>query len=204
MKEYHKINTIFKRDERGEILVGQFSQPEFEYLAGNKWSFTEKIDGTNIRVVWDGETITFGGKTDNAQIPAFLFKRLQELFPVDKFKELPPLCLYGEGYGARIQKGGGNYISNGVDFILFDILIDKWWLKKEDICDISNKLNIRTVPDIGSGTLMDAVELARSGFTSEFGNFIAEGIVLRPEVGLFNRSGQRIITKIKHKDFRSR
>lgn len=67
MKEYHKINTIFKRDPETRnktLLEGQYSVPEFEYLANNKWIFTEKIDGTNIRVMWDGKKVTFGGKTE--------------------------------------------------------------------------------------------------------------------------------------------
>ena len=66
--------------------------------------------------------------------------------------------------------------------------------------DIAKKLNLRIVKIIGSGTLQDAIDLTRKGFHSEFGNFIAEGIVLRPKVQLFNRKGERIITKIKHKD----
>jgi len=33
--------------------------------------------------------------------------------------------------------------------------------------------------------------------------FQAEGIVARPKVELLSRTGERIITKIKHKDFQS-
>ena len=50
MKEYHKIQTVFKRDPETNhrtLLEGQYSMPEFEYLANNQWVFTEKIDGTN-------------------------------------------------------------------------------------------------------------------------------------------------------------
>ena len=124
MKEYHKIQTVYKRDPDNKfktLLDGQFSMPEFEYLKDNEWVFTEKIDGTNIRVMFDDGKVTFGGKTDNAQIPAFLYQKLQELFPVDRLRCVfeDSCCLYGEGYGARIQKGGGKYIPEGVSFILF-------------------------------------------------------------------------------------
>lgn len=27
---------------------------EFDYLKDNTWIFTEKVDGTNIRIMWDG------------------------------------------------------------------------------------------------------------------------------------------------------
>lgn len=207
MKEYHKIQSIFKRDERShKFIEGEFSLPEIEYLKNNTWVFTEKIDGTNIRVFWNHEAqhVSFGGRTSNAQIPVFLYDKLNELFIADKFKELFPeisLCLYGEGYGARIQKGGGNYISNGVSFILFDTLIGEWWLRRGDIEDIATKLELDTVPIIGRGTIQDAIDLVKIGFKSTFGDFIAEGLVLKPEVDLYNRMGHRIVTKVKGKDF---
>ncbi len=203
MKEYHKINSVYKRDEKGKFLLGQWSTPEIEYLKDLPWIWTEKVDGTNIRVIWDGEKVKFNGKTDNAQIYSKLTEKLIELFPSDKFKikDKPPMCLYGEGYGAKIQKGGGNYISDGVGFVLFDVLVDKWWLKRESCIEIAEEFNIHIVPVIGKGTLNDAIEMTRNGFKSRWGDFLAEGIVMKPKVDLWNRKGERIITKIKHKDF---
>lgn len=183
MREYAKIQSIFKRDEKShKFISGEYSLPEFEYLKDNLWVFTEKVDGTNIRVMWDGLAVKFGGKTDNAQIPPHLLGRLQYLFPQEKFKELPPLCLYGEGYGARIQKGGGNYIPDGCDFILIDVLIDTWWLERENIEDIATKLSLKVVPIVGTGNIDEALRRVREGFTSTFGNFQAEGIVLKPRI----------------------
>ena len=208
MKPYHKIQTVYKRDPGNKyktLLEGEWALPEFEYLSTNKWTFTEKVDGTNIRVDWNcAEQVRFGGKTDRAQIPVFLLDKLQDLFPPAKFGVLypdTPMTLYGEGYGARIQKGGGNYISDGVSFILFDVRIGDFWLQHSDVKDIATQLMIDTVPIIGTGTLLDAVEIVRKGFKSEIGTQVAEGLVMRPEVELFARNGQRIIAKVKHKDF---
>jgi hypothetical protein len=207
MKEYPKINTIYKRNENGELLEGTLSMPEIEFLSNNQWLFTEKIDGTNIRVMWDGDTVRFGGKTDKAQIPTFLLAKLQNIFVAEKLKyafnpmDAINVCLYGEGYGAKIQKGGGNYIPDGCDFILFDVWINGWWLKWVDVVDIANKLEIKHVPVLGYGTIQNAINLTRAGFNSAFGHFLAEGIVLRPMVDLFARNGDRVITKIKHRDF---
>jgi len=53
MSEYPKIQSIFKRDELTHKFLSEFSLPEFEYLQLNIWEFTEKIDGTNIRIIWD-------------------------------------------------------------------------------------------------------------------------------------------------------
>lgn len=213
MREYHKIQTCFKRDEATKHIVeGAWTWPEFEYLKDNIWVFTEKVDGTNIRVMWDGVNVTFGGKTDNASLPVFLLYKLQELFEGIAKKQIfqkvffqdvepQPVCLYGEGYGAKIQKGGGNYIPDGVDFILFDVKIGDWWLQREDVEEIGKQFGIKVVPIIGEGTLTDAINLTRKGITSQWGDFTAEGIVARPKIELKTRRGDRIITKIKHRDF---
>lgn len=207
MKEYHKIQTLFKRDMENKsktLLEGQWTLPEFEYLARNTWVFTEKVDGTNIRVMLKDGVITFGGKTDSAQIPAQLVTRLNDRFlPLaQKMNEIfgCDVCLYGEGYGAKIQKGGGNY-RNDQDFVLFDVKVGDWWLQREDVEDIAGKLGIDVVPIIGEGTLHDAIVMAKAGIVSTWGDFQAEGIVARPKIELKTRNGQRIITKIKCRDF---
>ena len=211
MEKYHKIQTVFKRDmsNKGRIIEGEYSLPEFEYLKNNKWVFTEKVDGTNIRIDWRrSEGRIFGGKTDNAQIPASLIQRLEYLFTSEKLdnaiktEDADFLTLYGEGYGARIQKGGGNYNPTGVDFVLFDVMVGGWWLKREDVVNVAESLGIKIVPIVGIGTLQDGIELVRNGLDSLWGNFPAEGIVMKPEVELKTRAGTRIITKIKHKDFK--
>lgn len=208
MKEYHKIQTVFKRDPATKfkfLLEGKFALLEFEYLAKNYWQFSEKINGTSIRVMFDGERITFGGKTDRAQIPANLVTRLQERFltQVKVFEKgfSDGVCLYGEGYGPGIQKGGGNYREDQ-DFVLFDVKIDDWWLQRHDVEDIAQRFGLDVVPVVGGGTLFDMVELVCDGFNSQWGDFQVEGIVARPVVELQTRGGKRIITKLKCKDFR--
>jgi len=210
MNEYHKILTVYKRDPETKyktLVEGFFACPEFRFLADNEWIWTEKVDGTNIRVMWDGENITFGGKTDRAQIPSDLVNRLNERFLSQKnnFESFNgPACLYGEGYGPKIQKGGGNYRGDQ-DFVLFDVKIGSWWLKRKDVEDIASLLGLDIVPEIGKGTLTEMVEMVKGGFVSTWAHttaFMAEGIVARPAVELKARNGQRIITKIKHNDFK--
>lgn len=212
MKEYTKIQTLFKRDmgNKGKIIPGEWSLPEFEYLKDNQWVFTEKVDGTNIRakavLYEDGrKEIQFGGRTDAAQIPATLLVALQGLLSFDKFakafegRDLVPITLYGEGYGPKIQNGG-NYRQDQ-SFVLFDVLVGDWWLARETVEEIAIKFGIDVVPIIGNGTLADAVKLTQDGLKSTWGDFTAEGIVLRPAVELKTRRGDRLIGKIKHRDF---
>lgn len=206
MIEYHKIQTIYKRDPETRfktLLMGEYSIPEFEYLANNQWVFTEKVDGTNIRITYDGDGIEFRGKTNRAQLPNPLAKRLQEIFnpQLEKFESnfADGICFYGEGYGSKIQKGG-KYRPDQ-DFVLFDVKIREWWLQRKEVEEIASMFDLDIVPIIGNGTLNDAIKMTSNGFNSAWGDFIAEGIVARPTTELKTRSGKRIITKIKHKDF---
>ncbi len=212
MKQYTKIQTVYKRDEKTkQIIVGDYSMPEFEYLKDNQWVFTEKVDGTNIRVMWNGKSVVFGGKTDEAQLPVFLLYKLQELFEgtakrlifneVFGVEENTQVCLYGEGYGNKIQSAGKDYIADGVDFVLFDVKIGDWWLERPNVEDIASKFGIKVVPIVGEGTLQEGIDKVKSGFKSQWGDFTAEGLVLRPKTELFTRKQERIITKIKHRDF---
>jgi len=205
--KYHKIQTVLKRDPETNmktLLEGQYSLPEFEYLANNIWVFDEKIDGTNIRILYTDGQISFAGKQEKSEIPKFLRKILEDKFlpKIDIFKELfdKDACLYGEGYGARIQKIGKLYRKDQ-GFILFDVKIGDWWLKRSDVNAIAKKLGIEVVPMIGSGTLFDMIDLVRNGFLSKWGDFQAEGIVARPAIELKARDGKRVITKLKYKDF---
>lgn len=210
MQEYHKIQSVYLRDpatNHRTFIEGAWSMPEFGYLARNPWTWTEKVDGTNIRVHWDGAQVRFGGRTDAAHIPTFLLRRLEELFPRVKFHEhFPPheyndVTLFGEGYGARIQGVGGNYKPDGVDFVLFDVMVGRVYLERHNVVDVANTMGIRVVPVMGEGLLVDAIDLTRRGFNSYWGPFKAEGLVLRPTTELRTRHGHRIITKVKYRDF---
>lgn len=220
MAEYQKIQTLFKRDERNIIIPDQFTYPEFEVLKDLKWECTEKIDGTNIRIELessgnpeDGIIMSFKGRTDKAVIPEHLLAKLNWIFDRERLMEVLNITdetqdcnitLYGEGYGAKIQKGV-NYISNDVNFILFDVKIGKWWLDRESIKDIADKLGINVVPLMGYMTIPEAIEYVKKGFKStiaENKDYDAEGLVLKAPCGLLKRDGERLITKIKTVDFR--
>lgn len=207
MDTYHKIQSIYLRDpatKHKTLLEGQYTTDAFAYLAKSEWQWTEKIDGTNIRVTNDGSgNVEYGGRTDNAQIPATLVNVLSGLFREnDVFHAIKGVTLYGEGYGEKIQSGG-DYIVGGCGFILFDVLIDGLWLRREDVEDIAGKLGISVVPMVGRGTLREAVDVVRNGMPSVSSEKPrkAEGLVMRPSVELLDRRGYRVITKIKTKDF---
>lgn len=212
MKEYHKINSVYMRDEKTHKFLAEFAKEEFDSI-GN-WYAEEKIDGTNIRVHFNPteNKVSFGGRTDSAQIPFGLLERLTTLFPKEKFESFQyPTTLYGEGVGHKIQPGGGLYVEGldiTHDFILFDVTIETqkgvYILGVESVTDVATKFGVRRAPVIGEMTLEEAVNMVKDGFQSRISTKPkqAEGLVLKTKRPLFNANGERIITKVKTVDFK--
>lgn len=208
MIEYVKIPNIFKRETFGnnKLIEGEYSSKELEYLKGAMWEFTEKIDGTNVRVCWDGYRVSFMGRTDKAKIPGHLLSRLEEIFGGESKEELfeqtfgkKNVILFGEGYGKKIQKGGELY--GDVNFRLFDVYVDGYWLVQDAVDGISTVFGIETAPFMFRGTLEDGVRFIKTHPMSKLRDAEMEGIVGRPMVQMFSRTGERIMVKIKCRDF---
>ena len=213
MIRYHKIKNIFKREERGNnrLLTGCFTDETVEFLKDTKWLWSEKVDGTNISVHWDGYNVNLYGRTEKSEIPKPLMDRLSHLFLSEETEQIleqlfgeKEAILFGEGYGGNIQKVGKDY-NDDFDFILFDVFLPKGnlFLERENVVEIATKLGIDAVPIVGTGTLAEAVSYVTSKPSSQIGKkqAIMEGIVCRPEKELFNRLGERVIVKIKERDF---
>ncbi len=204
---YPKISSPYKRftdgPMRNRLDVGTWSKPEFNILSGLDWTWTEKVDGTNVRVIWDGYRVTFGGRTDNAQMPVSLLKVLGDLFPEELLEQqfgANPAVLYGEGYGPKIQKGGGNYRQDQ-SFVLFDVMVGDWWLLPGAVAEVGQGLKLDVVPTVFCGPIRMAIDAVTEGVRSNWGPFWAEGLVGRPPLGLTSRDGDRLLVKVKTKDF---
>ena len=208
MTEYHKIETLFERDINGtkKLIDGAFRNEAVRYLANNDWFFTEKIDGTNIRIHWDGHKVEFAGRTDRTQIPKPLMEYLTNTFSSMEAEEMfeqkfgeTEVILFGEGYGPGIQKGGA-YRSD-VSFILFDVLIGDTWLERNSVEDIATAFGIDIVPIIFVGDIKEAIDFVKTKPKSTIGTANMEGLVGRPVVEMKDRLGKRVIVKIKVCDF---
>ena len=212
MIEYTKIDTVYNRDVEGtkKLIEGDFRNDTVEFLANNNWICTEKIDGTNIGVVWDGHKVSFQGRTERSNIPAHLVNKLNELFGDNQTEELfeqvfgeTKVILFGEGYGNKIQKCGKEYIPDDCSFILFDVYIvdSDLWLERHNIEDIAKTFGIDVVPIVLTGTLYEAIEYVKSKPKSTIGTANMEGLVCKPIVDILDRQGKRMIVKIKAVDF---
>lgn len=213
------------------IIPDQLTTPEFELFRkyNVKWEATEKVDGecTSIHLIPDlpfdketegGYRVEVHGKTDKANMRPEEVELLKKIGDKDKLleaftrikedgtREEPEVecIIFGETYGRGMQAPGGRYCKDHLKFICFDIKIGNTWLKRDAVIDICDKLDIQVVPYLGDMTLDEAIEMVKKGFTSEVSEdptLIAEGIVLRAPLGILDRMGRRIITKVKYKDF---
>lgn len=214
MEKYIKIDTVFQRDTEGtkRLMEGVYRNPAVEFLKDNDWEWTEKVDGTNVRIHWDGHKVEFGGRTDNAQIPAPLMNKLNEYFGGETNAQLfeqtfgeKEVIIFGEGYGAKIQSGG-DYTEDGksVDFIMFDLLIGENYQDRESVVRCATTFGTKVVPIVGHGTIGEAIDYVKAHPFSTLGNGTheMEGIVCRPKVELNDRCHNRLIVKIKWEDFK--
>ena len=209
MKQYEKIETVFCRDTNGtkRLVLNDYRNPTIAYLKDNMWLFTEKVDGTNIRIHWNGHKVEFGGRTDKAQIPGPLLNKLNEMFMTTEAEELfeqtwgdKDVILFGEGYGPKIQNGG-DYRSD-VSFILFDVLVGNNYQEREWVEKTAQMFNIDVVPIVLTGTIQDGIDYVMKHPRSTMGTAMMEGVVGRPMIELRDRRGERVIVKIKWEDFK--
>ena len=140
-------------------------------------------------------------------IPSYLLNRLIELFGGEVNEQIfeqnfgsKEVMLVGEGYGAKIQGVGGLYREDQ-DFILFDVMIGGNYQSRETVKDIAKIFNLDVVPIVLEGTIQDGVDYVKSKPSSTIGAAPMEGVVGRPKCELQDRCGNRLIVKIKARDF---
>lgn len=203
---YPKIYSPWKRvvvDGKQVFDPNLWQMDEFNVLADNFWHWTEKIDGMNIRVVYDGYNRTFLGRTDNANFKPSWLDFLGRLIPVEILEETfgtSQAVIYGELFGGGIQSGTP-YGKLPLTFAMFDVKVGDWWLLPDNVQDISKKLDIYSPPGFRM-SVWSAIHQVKNGMKSELGDFIAEGLVGRAPLGLQSRSGHRLMMKVKDCDFR--
>lgn len=207
--EYPKIYNLFQRNnENKKLEIGSFALKEFEYLQNNQWDFTEKLDGTNVRVYWDDEKkqVFIYGRTKTNPLPKHAEEAIRELFNAKELEIHFPttkVLFFGECIGKKIQEPmGSKYNKDGVDFVLFDVRINNTWLTRESVNGLAKSFGLKFSPVISQGTIHQAVNMVQKGITSYFGDLKAEGLVIRPSIELYgNKRFNRVIAKLKCKDY---
>lgn len=213
--EYPKTENLYASN--GEQNASRKRGPEFGFRASgadqiSKWLVTEKVDGMNMRVVFEpaaDEPVCVLGRTERAQIPNELraailewatFPNLATAFVDDEGLGPAKAILFGEGFGPGIQKAGQAY-GGEKRFILFDVLVGDWWLSWDDVVDVARKLGVETVPVLGRDvSLEDAEALVCDSRLLSPDSMHIEGIVARTDPYLFDGRGHRVMFKYKVRD----
>lgn len=212
MKQYSKIETLFDRDGSFKVDTRRFRRIEYSFITS--WDVTEKIDGMNVRIRYDKEGHEFNGRTDAANLNKDMRAILGEVadnsdhYARDIMRDfsLDSLTVFGELYGPKIQNGGR--YGSSLAFAVFDMLInDSVWLDNKSVEFNCVRMGLDMVPNLGTMVTDDIVEMCRAGFVSVMSEdsvkngLIAEGVIAKPPVPLYTQNGDRVIWKLKHKDF---
>lgn len=229
MKPYSSIETLYVRSKEDNRLDFTSIRNPVWYII-NRWVLTEKIDGTNIRVIVTQAGIQVKGRSDNATLPPGLDGVIRELFPFDKviahFKEGKPnavladdwcVTFYGEGYGAGIKGSQPtNYRDpkNGKFFRCFDVCYgENHWASPAETIKVCSALSVPQAPTIGvldaipttkddALAMLDAyARLSIVAYNEADTQIPAEGIVARPEYPLYDQWGHRVIWKLTRREF---
>ena len=210
--QYPKIQTLFKREAKGKkypIIEGDWSLAEFPLIS--KWYVTEKLDGTNTRIIIkrNREILIKGRKKASQWHPEVLAFLKDEIVPKlsdPLFVEPKPsyIVVFGETVGYKIQ--GSKYFKEKNAFYVFDVANvydDKAiWSDAPTVSEFCKDFSLNYVPELGFMNTNEVIELVKKGFKSKVNNKeIAEGVVLKTIPNLYDSQGNRIISKLKHKDF---
>ena len=213
--KYTKFSSPFVKDDKFKNTI-ELAQ----VLPTGRWILTEKVDGTNIRIILtkpdeEGNRTTMvgsrtlllnpddkGSKQFYSCIEDVNLNKLAEYF-----KDVnSTVVIYGEGYGAGVQTGG--MYSSKKNFRVFDICIGKAYQDFEyvqKVC-IDNQLNL--VPIIGEtreityGQCYTSLDKFKETLIKEGTGGKPEGLVYKFEPVLLNKYGERLIFKVKFKDFK--
>lgn len=210
--EYPKIETLYDRGRDFKVKVGHLRRKEFG--VPQLWLVTEKIDGTNIRITVTNSSVEVGGRTNKAEnVPDVVGEDLllrigawhDRHFGNDA--ESPTCVLYGEGYGEKIQSGGG--YRSGVNFRLFDVRVGEKFLDWTKVEMVAEECDLDLVPVFGQswseGEVLeflsaDTIPSRVATWDGGPGKWI-EGVVCRTDPLLYDWKGNRIMWKLKLKDF---
>lgn len=221
MISYPSIETVFTRSkDTNRLNFGELRNSANSIISN--WTISEKIDGTNIRVIITLKGVKVRGRTDKTDLKQDLIAYILSLFPHQKVVEYFQayrgqalhedwsVTFYGEGYGAGIQKG--SVYAPDKRFRCFDLMLGEgWWVDDSEMRKVCHDLGVPTAPYLGMidwipETNEDLLLLIPNSIVAVedrgVADVLAEGIVAKPLVVLKDRHGDRIVWKLTFREFK--
>lgn len=200
--KYHKIGKLLL-DDGGRLFCDHLGGASIEYIGSLIFDFSEKVNGTNIGINWDG-SIKIEGRTENADLRFDLMSHLNELFKgkeelFNKKFGIKSVVIYGEGYGSAISDC--RKYSKEPRFIVFDVCIEGVFLERKNVEEIAKFFGLNVVPIVFTGTLREGIEFIKNKCFSVLAEeeVEMEGLVACPKIRLYDVNGNRIMVKLKRK-----
>lgn len=215
MFQYPKLQTLYCRGDRGALLP-HVSRPEFGLSLD--WYVTEKLDGTSMRVeILPAVDAPFpglkiAGRTNRADLSSPPVSSGVEVIAawfdrptVDAFLKFCPqgALVFGELCGPKIQ--GNPLAFDQPHFAAFDVYdyLEHRFLDFPDVIGmVDHDLLPAHVPVAGWMSRPEIVDRVEAGMTSALAPHAAEGVVCRTIPTLYNSRGERVMWKLKSKDFK--
>lgn len=152
LKEQRKLNTItkypsiFTYHELGKkgTVIEELTQSYYEPTDDEILEGTEKVDGTNTRIVICGQDYLIGTReefiyakgdriqNDKQNILSNCVPIAEKLMKENDFDKNELVVIYGENYGKSIGDGYKNYATKEIGFRVFDM----WIMPVDDIKEL--------------------------------------------------------------------
>lgn len=217
--QYHHIDApthinqqLFDETKKRKLLTPSslngheiYRSTALMYLRHSDWCYKRKLDGENQRVWWNGEQVVWNGKSNAYNCKQDWVDYMNNTFQEELFEEIfgrdRDVMLYGERMGQKVQENELGL--DHTEFILFDVCVNGQFLGQDAINEIGHRLGINTCFDFMQGADMLYVDtLDNLILACERGDFKDwEGIVAQPMIELRDQKGERIVTKIKTRDY---
>jgi len=198
LTKYPSILTLHKLG-KNKILLDELTTP----IRGEEMFATEKIDGTNIRLLFCGNERIVGTRenlftfnhSDFNHVPEHLFSSIEYVRPFyekqkwnQRFETNKLTVLYGELYGGNIGPNAKNYGTSKVGFRLFDVAI------YDDLSVLElnrDKISKWRERETENGIIYGQTFLTRAEIKEQFPQF--ELVPLIPEVDLADYSHRGVL-----------
>lgn len=203
IKEYQKIGNLYHFDEKRKEYTENFEDTIVNYLRELPWICTEKIDGTNTRIVWDGYGFSVLGRTNKSIVTPEVMEIFSKKFIANKDMETvfeqtfgeKQVILFVEMHGGKIQRGAYDCDTQMVGF---DIMVNGTYLNRIAAKQLFNIWGIEYVPVMLMNNLEEAIVFVKTHKESILHpKCDIEGLVCTPMQEIYNKKGERVIIKIK-------
>lgn len=206
-KIYAPFGRANPKDKLVDVNIYSRSWVKMFYENNVPMLASEKIDGTSVGIVWDGERISFIGHTEKTQFAPRFLEYLNSRFGTPEFESVveevfgeKSVILYGEGISKDYNCHYGNIDGEFIFYDVFDTQKGTFY-NRPALDEIAQKLGLKR-PWENVMTIKEAVEFVKTVPESQLNSdFPMEGLVLRSMPELMTNNHERIICKVKVRDF---